>query len=84
MSLTTKSITREELYELVWDKPTCQVSKGYGVSDSAVAKWCIKMEVPKPPRGYWAKIQASLPVKKAPLKPVSPKGAGEVLVLCNV
>ncbi|OIQ51142.1 hypothetical protein BerOc1_03087 [Pseudodesulfovibrio hydrargyri] len=76
--MTNKVLTREELYELVWEKPTSQLAKDFNISDSAIAKWCRKMEVPKPPRGYWAKKKSYAKVKKTPLKPLSLKGVSLV------
>ena len=49
---------KEELYALVWRKPTSQVAKDLGVSDTAVSKWCKSYGIKKPPRGYWAKQAA--------------------------
>ena len=46
---------RQRLYEEVWSGPTQQVAKRYGVSDVAIAKACVLLGIPKPPRGYWAK-----------------------------
>ena len=48
----------EALEKLIWEKPTSQVAKDLGVSDKAVEKHCKKLGLKKPPRGYWAKIQA--------------------------
>lgn len=62
--------TREELYELVWARPSEQVAAELGVSGAALAKRCAALNVPKPPRGYWAKRVAGQKVKKPPL-PVS-------------
>lgn len=50
--------TREELVQMVWDRPILQLSKELGVSDVAIKKWCVKMGVPVPGRGYWRKIEA--------------------------
>lgn len=61
------SVTREDLYILVWKMPTTQVAKILGVSDVAVAKRCKKLNVPKPPRGYWAKVQSGLSPEIPPL-----------------
>lgn len=47
--------SREELRVLVWKYPTTYIAKRYGVSDNAVAKWCKKYGIEKPPRGYWSK-----------------------------
>lgn len=52
------SYGREKLYKEVWEKPVSSVAKDYGVSDTAIAKACRKLNVPLPPRGYWAKVQA--------------------------
>ena len=48
----------EALGKLIWEKPTSQVAKDLGVSDKAIEKHCKKLALKKPPRGYWAKIQA--------------------------
>lgn len=50
--------TPKELKRLVWERPTEQIAKQFGVSGNAVAKWCKKYGIDKPPRGYWAKKQA--------------------------
>ncbi|MCP6758965.1 MAG: group I intron-associated PD-(D/E)XK endonuclease [Fischerella sp. CENA71] len=47
--------SKEELQKLVWEKPTTQIAKDFGVSDKAVEKWCKVYGVEKPPRGYWVK-----------------------------
>ena len=46
------------LEELVWEMPTSKISQLYGVSDVAISKWCKIYNIPKPPRGYWAKRHA--------------------------
>jgi hypothetical protein len=58
---------REKLYEEVWAKPIIQVAVQYGVSDVAIHKICKSLNVPVPPRGYWAKIRAGAKIKKTPL-----------------
>ena len=47
-----------ELERLVWEMPTTKVAELFGVSDVAVGKRCKKHGIKKPPRGYWAKINA--------------------------
>jgi hypothetical protein len=49
-------VTPEELEKLVWEMPTTEVAKLFGVSDKAVEKRCKKYGIRKPPRGYWAKV----------------------------
>jgi hypothetical protein len=51
-------LTREELYQLVWNRPASKLSKDFGISDVALGKLCRRMEIPKPPPGYWARVEA--------------------------
>ena len=46
---------KEELEKLVWEKPTTQIAKEFGVSGKAIEKWCKAYGIEKPPRGYWMK-----------------------------
>lgn len=50
--------TKEVLQELIWSKPTTAIALEFGVSDKAIEKLCKKLDVNKPPRGYWAKVAA--------------------------
>lgn len=58
---------REKLYEEIWREPVTTVAKRYGVSDVALHKACKRLNVPMPPRGYWAKVQAGQTLEKTPL-----------------
>lgn len=49
---------RKVLYKEVWSEPMGVVAARYGISDVMLKKICKKLEVPTPPRGYWAKIKA--------------------------
>jgi hypothetical protein len=60
---------RERLFNEVWSEPMTTVAKRYGLSDNGLRKRCIKFEIPLPPVGHWAKIQAgkeSAPKPKLP------------------
>lgn len=52
------TLSREDLYELVWSKPMVELAKDLGMSDVALAKRCRKAGVPVPGRGYWARVAA--------------------------
>ena len=54
----TCSISREELFELVWTEPSTKLAKRFGISDVALAKICKKYDIPKPGLGYWRQKQA--------------------------
>ena len=51
-------VNPREMAQMVWQMPTSQIAKVYGVSDVAIAKFCKKHGIEKPPRGYWAKLYA--------------------------
>lgn len=65
--------SRETLYREVWEQPVSKVALKYGVSDVMIHKVCNTLNVPVPPRGYWAKLQAGQTVTKTPLPEASDK-----------
>ena len=62
-------LTRQELYDLIWSTPASKLSAVFGISDVAIAKRCKRLDVPRPPRGYWAKVEAGKKPRKLPLPP---------------
>ena len=70
-------VTREELYQQVWAEPMIKVAARYEVSSNYLARVCeCILNVPRPPRGFWAKLS----VGKAPKRPSLPAARpGEVL-----
>ncbi|MCL1965400.1 MAG: hypothetical protein FWF69_10165 [Firmicutes bacterium] len=66
--------SREELYKEIWKAPITEVAKRYKVSDVAIHNICKALDIPNPPRGYWAKLHAGKPVSVIPL-PKSDKPA---------
>lgn len=69
MRTGTHVITGEELYELVWSAPMIKVAEKFDVSGSYLARVCTELRVPRPERGYWAKLAAG----KAPQCPALPE-----------
>lgn len=61
------TVTRDELYGLVWARPMTSLAKEFGISDVALHKTCRKHDIPTPPQGYWAKKQFGKPVTVTPL-----------------
>jgi hypothetical protein len=51
-------LTREELYEKVWQSAMIHVAAELGISGNGLAKICDRHKIPYPPRGYWAKKAA--------------------------
>ena len=52
-------LTRQELYDLVWSKPMMHAAKQFGISGVMLGRICAERNVPRPPRGYWANLQAT-------------------------
>lgn len=58
-------INPEDLLLAVWSEPVRAIAASFDVSDKAIEKRCKRLNVPKPPRGYWAKIQNGIPHREA-------------------
>ncbi len=61
------TLTRQSLYDLVWSTPMSTLAKDFGISDVALAKRCRVVDVPVPPRGYWARRAAGQDPPRTPL-----------------
>lgn len=66
------SVTREQLYEQVWSQPMLAVAQDQAVSGNYLARVCAALNVPWPPRGYWAKVAAGQKPKRPELPPARP------------
>ncbi len=60
---------RTKLFNEVWSEPMTTVAQRYGVSDNGLRKRCIKLGIPLPPTGYWAKLKAGQAVPPKPNLP---------------
>src|SRR6266446_6792709 len=60
-------ISRRGLYERVWSTPILKLCEEFWLSDRGLAKLCARHNVPRPPRGYWAKTQAGHATKRTSL-----------------
>lgn len=67
----SETLTRDELHDLVWSVPVSRLARRFGISDVGLAKICARHEIPRPPRGYWAKVQAGKRLGRTPLPPLS-------------
>jgi hypothetical protein len=70
--VAAKVVSREELFELVWAAPMLKVAKQFGVSSSYMARVCTAMNVPRPERGYWAKLAFGQTMRKPRLPETRP------------
>lgn len=51
----SKKPSKQTLEKLVWEMPSTEIAKEFGVSGKAVEKWCKTYQIKKPGRGYWQK-----------------------------
>jgi hypothetical protein len=68
-TVSRQRISRDELYALVWKTPMNRLGNQFGISGNGLAKICDRLEIPYPPRGYWAKKEAGKPVITFKLPP---------------
>jgi hypothetical protein len=50
---SSASVTREQLYTMIWSQATRTVAARLGISNVGLAKTCRKLHIPRPWRGYW-------------------------------
>lgn len=65
--MTTKTFTRQHLYDRVWQEPVDRVARELGISNVGLGKLCRRHDIPAPPRGSWARKAAGYAVKQPPL-----------------
>lgn len=56
MTGTERRLSRSALYDLVWSTPMHSLAPRFGLSDVGLAKICKRASIPRPRRGYWAKL----------------------------
>ena len=69
MTQQPNTLSREELYSLVWAEPVARVAERYGISGAGLRKLCLRQGIPVPPRGHWAKVTAGQKTTRQPLPP---------------
>src|SRR5665647_914316 len=83
------TLTRKELYDLVWAQPLSRLAKKYKISDNGLRKICKRMNIPIPAMGHWQKIQygKKVDITKLPVKyegkdeiTLGEKGEGDINV----
>jgi hypothetical protein len=65
--METIVLTRQQLYDLVWENPLTKLAKKYNLSDNGLRKVCKKLDIPLPKNGHWQKIQFNKKVTKEKL-----------------
>lgn len=76
----TVSLTRQQLYDLVWSRPMTAIAAEFGMSSVAFAKYCRELQVPRPGRGYWRQVTSGRNPHREKL-PNPAKGTPESVVI---
>jgi len=72
--METMTISRQELYDLVWTKPLGQVAQIFRMKDHVLKRLCQEHTIPLPKLGYWQKIKYGKAVRREEL----PKTGNEI------
>lgn len=67
MTWQKTTFERQKLFNEVWATPLTKLAPDYGLSDVGLRKICVSLDIPMPPRGYWAKLAAGKTTPKPPL-----------------
>jgi hypothetical protein len=78
--MNSRTLTRQELYKLVWSKPATKLAQELGTSDAAITKLCRKFNIPKPGPGYWKTLEAGFNETTPPLPPAGPGISKQIVI----
>lgn len=62
-------LTREQIYDLVWQKPLSRLAPEFGLDGLRLANVCRSKGIPCPPLGYWQKLAVGRAPDRIPLLP---------------
>lgn len=77
----TTSLSREELYKLVWSKPLVTIEKELNIKSLDIKNTCEKFKIPIPENGYWSKLKFN---KQQPISELEPLEDEELKNIQNV
>ncbi len=77
--MNTETITREELYNLLWTEPRYKILNKYDITNTSLLKKCRDMEIPIPDKVYWGTLHSGKTAIRQPL-PNDYKGKNEVIL----
>ncbi|MCP4410331.1 MAG: hypothetical protein GY807_21810 [Gammaproteobacteria bacterium] len=83
MQRNSRTLSRRELYDLVWSKPIMKLATEFGISDRGLGKICRRHQVPVPPRGYWAKLQAGKMVEQVPFEDIEDPQLDQIVITAS-
>jgi hypothetical protein len=73
-------LSRAGLFERVWSESVEKLAKEWGLSGRGLAKACRRLQIPVPPRGFWARAQHGQKMRRPRLTNLKPGEAEEILI----
>lgn len=67
MQIPVATMTRQQLYDEIWQTSAAGVAKKYGISYPLLLRQIKDAHIPIPPSGYWTKLSFGKSVEKIPL-----------------
>jgi hypothetical protein len=73
-------LDRTSLFDHVWTTPVAKLAEEWGLSGPGLAKACRRLQIPVPPRGFWARLAAGERVRRPRLATLKPGEAEEIVI----
>jgi hypothetical protein len=73
-------LDRVALFDRVWSEPVENLAKSWGLSGRGLSKACQRLQIPVPPRGYWARVQHGQKLRRPSLPDLPPGEAEEIMI----
>lgn len=73
-------VTRDTFFERVWSEPVAKLAEEWGLSGRGLAKACRRLEIPVPPCGFWARLEAGQRPRRPRLGTLPPGEAEEIVI----
>jgi hypothetical protein len=67
----SKTVTREELHEAIWQTPMNKLAAEWGVVIASIVRACNAMDVPRPGAGHWQAVAKGWVMEAKPLPAVT-------------
>ena len=71
---------RAALFERVWFEPVENLARTWGLSGRGLSKACQRLQIPVPPRGFWARVQHGQKLRRPRLPELQPGDAEEIVI----
>jgi hypothetical protein len=74
------TLSRAELYALIWAQPLKVVAERFGTSGARLGQICDAHNIPRPDQGHWLRLELGKPVRVHPL-PTVPTDHADVVTI---